>query len=530
MLQLGNIGPQYAMRTKFEDLVGAETTAEFYKAWLANHTTKADIDAMAKWGFNSVRLPMHFDLYTLPVEREPVKGQNTWLEQGFELTDALLAWCKANNIYLILDLHAAPGGQGNDLAISDRDASKPSLWQSPENQLKTIALWRKLAQRYANEPWIGGYDIINEPNWGFESAEDKNGCKEKKNEPLKKLMVDITKAIREVDSKHMIVIEANCWGNNYSGVLPAWDINMVLSFHKYWNNNSQGEVANILQLREKHNMPVWLGESGENSNAWFADAINLVESNGIGWAFWPLKKIGFNNPLQVQANPGYLKIVEYLNGRGERPTAAEAKKALMQLAQHDILFENNIYHPDVIDAMLRQPNSDVAVSFAPHIIKSSGGSIAAVDYDMGRHTYFDVDAGNYYISTGGERTLWNDGLTYRNDGVDIGVDIGVEKTTSKHSEFFIDKIESGEWIQYTVTAEKAAAYKLKARVKSLKENAAISIMVNNEIVLPSSLIAQSDIWKIQALTSIKLVKGTNIIRVKATQGGYQLSKLVLENN
>ena len=103
---------------------------------------------------------------------------------------------------MILDLHAAPGGQGNDLNIADRDPSTPSLWDSEANKQKTIALWRKLATRYVNEPFIGGYDIINEPNWGFQdTANDKHGLKEKGNAPLRQLMMDITKAIREVDKK-----------------------------------------------------------------------------------------------------------------------------------------------------------------------------------------------------------------------------------------------------------------------------------------------------------------------------------------
>ncbi len=87
----------------------------------------------------------------MPVDKEPVAGENTWLDKGFALTDSLLSWCKANNMYLILDLHAAPGGQGNDINIADRDTTKPSLWQSEANQQKTIALWRKLAERYKDE-------------------------------------------------------------------------------------------------------------------------------------------------------------------------------------------------------------------------------------------------------------------------------------------------------------------------------------------------------------------------------------------
>lgn len=165
MLRLNKDGQQYKIRERIEALLSKEQTDEFYDVWLSHHTTKTDIDSLKAWGFNSVRLPMHYNLYTLPADKEPIPGQNTWLAKGFALTDSLLSWCKANGMYLILDLHAAPGGQGNDLNISDRDSSKPSLWQSEANQQKTIALWKKLAEHYANEPAIAAYDIINEPNW-----------------------------------------------------------------------------------------------------------------------------------------------------------------------------------------------------------------------------------------------------------------------------------------------------------------------------------------------------------------------------
>ncbi|WP_331343868.1 cellulase family glycosylhydrolase [Cellvibrio sp. UBA7661] len=523
MLKLGNLGQQHVMRAKIEELIGAEATQEFYDAWLANHTTKADIDAMAKWGFNSVRLPMHFNLYTLPIEQEPVKGQNTWLEKGFEMTDQLVAWAKANNMYVILDLHAAPGGQGNDLAISDRNPNTPSLWQSEANQQKMVELWRKLAQRYANEPTVGAYDIINEPNWGFENADDKNGCKETKNEPLKKLMVDVTKAIRSVDNKHMIIIEGNCWGNNYAGVLPQWDNNMVLSFHKYWNNNTLGDIKSHLELREKYNMPIWLGESGENSNLWFTDAISLVESQGIGWAWWPLKKLGFNNPLEVKPNAGYLALVDYWNGNGEKPSAAVAKKALMQLANQDIRFENTQYHPDVIDAMFRQTYSKLNMPFKEHRITKSGGNLAAVDYDMGHSgiAYFDKDSANYHISAGSERMPWNRGTTYRNEGVDIAWD-----ETKKA--YFINHIETGEWTEYTIEADKAGSYTLTAQVKSTTDTGRITVSVNNAPSVSEAAISQSDKWQSVAVGTITLLQGTNKIRIHAKAGGYELLSLQLK--
>src|SRR5690606_3484016 len=212
MLQEGYMlktaGPQYKIEERIEALIGAEKKQEFYDAWLENHMQKIDVDSMAAWGFNSIRLPMHYKLFTPPIEEEPVAGQITWREKGFQMVDSLLKWVKANNMYLILDLHAAPGGQGENADINDYDRSKPSLWESEANKAKTVALWRKLAERYADEPNIGAYDIINEPNWGFENhAADPNGCAEKGNAPLWDLLKDITAAIREVDKKHIIVIE-----------------------------------------------------------------------------------------------------------------------------------------------------------------------------------------------------------------------------------------------------------------------------------------------------------------------------------
>ncbi|MGH2566227.1 MAG: glycoside hydrolase family 5 protein, partial [Ginsengibacter sp.] len=199
MLKLQGTNPQFSIRKRIEQLLSKEQTQEFYDTWLSNFVTKGDIDSLHAWGFNSVRLPMHYNLFTLPAEEEPDPNKQTWLTKGFALTDSLLKWCKANKMYLILDLHAAPGGQGNDINISDRDTTKPALWQSDANKNKTIALWKKLAERYKNEPNIGGYDLLNETNWGFDDVNDKHGQKEIHNKALRALLMDITKAIRSVD-------------------------------------------------------------------------------------------------------------------------------------------------------------------------------------------------------------------------------------------------------------------------------------------------------------------------------------------
>src|SRR5438045_8573146 len=85
MLQLSGItANQSAIRSKIIELIGEDKTNTFYNAWLSNHCRKADIDSLAAWGFNSIRLPMHYDLFTLATEQEPVPGKNTWLSKGFQ--------------------------------------------------------------------------------------------------------------------------------------------------------------------------------------------------------------------------------------------------------------------------------------------------------------------------------------------------------------------------------------------------------------------------------------------------------------
>ncbi len=513
MLRVQGIGQQqHVIRGKIEELVGKEKMEEFYNAWLANHTRKIDIDSMAAWGFNSVRLPIHYNLYTLPVEQEPVAGKNTWLEKGFAITDSLLKWCAANKIYLILDLHAAPGGQGNDLNISDRDPSKPSLWQNEDNQKKTIALWRKLAERYVNNPWIGAYDIINEPNWGFEKADDKNGCAEPTNIPLKKLMVDIMNTIHEVDKNHIIIVEGNCWGNNYNGVFPPWDANTVISFHKYWNYNDQASIQKFIDIRKQYNTPVWLGESGENSNLWFRDAIHLMEKNEIGWAWWPLKKLGFNNPLEVKVPADFQKILSYWDGKGSKPTDDEAYRGLMELSRN-LKLENCIYHKDVIDAMFRQVWSNETVPFKKHTAKA-GASILAVDYDLGRNgfAYFDKDTANYWVANG-KHTSGNQGRTYRNDGVDI---------SKQGDQVYVDHFESGEWLQYTITSTEEKAINISLSVSN--KSAGKIILECNEKSYSLDIAAKDQLHEVE-VKNVSFHKGRNTLRVKVLAGEFNFQSV-----
>lgn len=511
-------GPQYKIKEKIAELIGEDGMNEFYKAYLKNGITKEDIDFLAKSGFNSIRLPMHYNLYTLPIEKEPVKGKDTWLEEGFKMTDDLLQWCADNKIYLILDLHAAPGGQGNDVNISDNDKSKPSLWANEENQRKTIAFWKKLAERYKDSPWIGGYDLINEPNINF-TGKNPNGTDEISNAPLWKLQKDITAAIREVDKKHIIFIEGNGWGNNYNGLPAIWDNNMAFSFHKYWNYNDDQTLQFALDLRKKHNMPIWLGETGENSNVWFTELIQLLDQHNIGYAFWPMKKIdniaGITN---VKITPEYEKLLDYWKNGGEKPSKEYAKKALMQIADNYKLSNTEI-KKDVIDAMFRQTKDASTKPFKNHQVP---GRIFASEYDLGRmgSAYLDKDFINLWVSDPAKRSEWNSGQQMRNDGVDI------YKCNDKiTNQYYVGKTESGEWLQYTVQSKGDKNYTFDIRYASATDSK-IRIETASGKVLATVSLASSggnENWKTVSVKNISLQKGENSIRIFFENDGVNLN-------
>ena len=502
MMQSSDVADtQHEFRQRLEDLMGVDNTNVFFDKWLENHVTKADIDSLSSWGFNSVRLPMHYNLFTLPIEEESVEGENTWLSKGFTIIDELLQWCEENEVYLILDLHAAPGGQGANAAISDYNPDLPSLWESELNKNKTIALWKKLAERYKDEEWIGGYDLLNEVNWEMEND----------NEELLNLYKDITTEIRAVDNNHIIFIEGNGFANDFNGLTPPWDDNMVYSFHKYWSENTTESIQWVLDIREENNVPLWMGEAGENSNVWFTDAIELFETNDIGWSWWPMKRIEtIVGPYSIDFTDGYKKILSYWRGEIEKPSSDEAFSIMIDLANKT---NSNLctYQKDVPDAQIRQIKTNETIPYASHQIP---GVIYMSDYDLGRSgiAYYDVDSANYQQSSGYFQA-WNSGWVYRNDGVDI------EKNTDtvNSNGFHIGFINKGEWVNYTLIVSETGVYSMDARIASIEDGGEFLVEMDGEGVTRSLSIESSGAWDqfiTQSFNGIFLEEGKQTLTIK----------------
>jgi hypothetical protein len=292
---------------------------------------------------------------------------------------------------------------------------------------------------------------------------------------------------------------------------------MVLSFHKYGNFNDQASIRRFLDLRDEYNVPLWLGESGENSNTWFTQAIQLVESNKIGWCWWPLKKMGLSNPLEIKVTPSYQLLLDYWLKSGRKPSAGEAETALWELLE-SIKIENNIYHRDVTDAMFRQIAYAEAIPFKAHWIKN-GSIIAAVDYDLGRNgsAYADNDTARYQYVSPPVRTTGNRGGAYRNDGVDI------QKDSLGYSVF---SIEDGEWLQYTVNVTDPGSYTIVFSF-SASDNAGRLSLLSDGRPLAENVATGGRTVKIK---NIHLKAGLNRLKVVAVKGGFVFREMRFVRN
>jgi endoglucanase len=507
-------GTQYNIRKTLEDLTDKATTDAFYENWLDHFFTREDVDSVASWGYNSIRVPLHYNLFTLPIEDESKAGDITWLTKGFEMVDSLLAQCEDNDLYLILDLHAAPGGQGKNAEISDYDPSKPSLWESSYNQDKFVALWYELAKRYKDNVHIGGYDLLNETNWWDDF--DNNA-------PLVNLFKRTIDTIRTVDNKHIIILEGNSWANDYNGFdgISDYDTNLAFGPHKYWNSNDQGTKDWLNNLRKDYKVPVWLGETGENSNTWLTDMVTLMESINVGWATWAYKQMDIDDPLGIQADQWHV-ISDYMNNGGTKPSYAVAKSAMDQMSE-SIKTQNCDFRPDVVFAQINLPQGAKRKAYKEHKLP---GTIFATDYDMGKYSdaWYDMTYQDLHGDHDKDYTAWNNGYMYRNDGIDIQ-----ECKDQTSNGYHVGWTEDGEWMRYSLSNVKAGTYDVTIRVAATSTGK-INIRIDNALISPDAHIETPNTGGYQSWWDVK-IKGVSIpadaklMTIFIIEGGYNLNSV-----
>ena len=280
---------------------GKEKAEALIAAYQESWITEEDFKTVKELGLNVVRVPFtYMNVYHHLSDKGELlhPDEFTLREDPFERLDFALEMCKKYGLYLILDMHGAVGSQnGSD---HSGDTSRTNLYAGTElgeaYREKTAELWALVAEHFAGESNVAGYDLLNEPTrasgatqWDYYDV--------------------LYKAVRETDPDHMIFIEAT-WE---PGDLPApedygWE-NVVYEYHHYnWDYNNQPNKSFYTfkkLLGNTHKVPSLIGEF----NAWGdsrrstgkrdqtdleanAGVLEFYNGEGWHWTTWTYKVVG----------------------------------------------------------------------------------------------------------------------------------------------------------------------------------------------------------------------------------------------
>jgi endoglucanase len=318
--------------TAFEQMAGPEESQKFWKEFRERYITEKDIHFIRSLGLNSVRVPFNYRLFIADDEPERIRTEN------FKYLDNVIRWCTKEHLYVILDMHCAPGGQTGDNI--DDSYGYPYLFESGLAQQQAAMLWKFIAHRYANETAVIGYDLLNEPIAHFLDTAYFNP----RLEPVYKKLVA---AVREADKNHICFLGGAQWDGNFRVFGKPFDAKLAYTWHRYWCDTTDAEAKQFIDFRAKYHTPIWLGESGENSNEWIAGFRRMCERNNIGWCFWPYKKMGSrSNMVSVPMPAQFDSLIAFADTSRmtflemrRRPGASLIKKVLDEYL-HNCLFEN----------------------------------------------------------------------------------------------------------------------------------------------------------------------------------------------
>jgi hypothetical protein len=244
--------------------------AALRNAWL----TDADMERIRSAGLNSVRVPFLYDLLDEP--------------DGFSWLDRVIEWAGRRGIYVILDLHGAPGRQSE--ADHTGEVGVNRLFADATMVERTEDVWAKVARRYKDRPEVAGYDLLNEPMGAKGSAS------------LYELQDRLYKAVRAVDARHIIFVEDGFTGVDRMPQLPVkgWR-NVVYSAHIYCFRAKREKdhlecrkpfVSKIRKKQKECPVPFYVGEFNMEPHgepATVASFVKILERHGWSWSLWTYK-------------------------------------------------------------------------------------------------------------------------------------------------------------------------------------------------------------------------------------------------
>ena len=278
-----------------------------FRTFVTNYFRGEDLDYLKSLGYNCIRVPFGSRF----LEDEGESGVTK--PEGYALLDWVVTNCYRRHMYVLLDMHAVPGGQSPWDHNQQVVAAPNRLWSNPDLQDQTVALWQKIASRYAGNPAVAGYDLFNEPDPDpYVERVNRNHCYTNNILPMLRRLYD---GIRAEDQDHLIFMMSNIGFTNMwfaldwlpSPAVEGWD-NIVYEFHYYenigvWQDyqdpsfNRQKYLADelvrqVVRFSDQMNVPVYIGEFMPSWDENFDYFMRQFNANGIHWAHWNFRDYG----------------------------------------------------------------------------------------------------------------------------------------------------------------------------------------------------------------------------------------------
>ncbi len=293
-----NVKDQNSLIDTLIERFGQEKADALIKQYEDTYWTIADFDYCASLGINCIRLPFWWRNFT--------DSEGNFIENPFERIDWFVEEAGKRGIYVILDMHGAYGSQnGSDHSGIDggdhkMEASEFFFGENAEkNQQLYYVLWEKIAEHFNGNPWVAGYDLLNEPYCTYRYNTGKP------DKEILNMLWDIYDEaytrIRAIDPDHVIIMEAT-WNPSD---LPkpstyGWE-NVMYEYHNYLYDdysNAKGQQISNMQSKlnsiknANYNVPSLLGEfSLFNSLTAWEKGVKLIDDSGISWTTWTYKVV-----------------------------------------------------------------------------------------------------------------------------------------------------------------------------------------------------------------------------------------------
>jgi aryl-phospho-beta-D-glucosidase BglC (GH1 family) len=293
------------MRREVRQVIGADRADRFFERLLSQFFTEADAAFIADSGFNLVRIAVgykHLEDDARPFEVKP---------DGFGHLDRAVDALAGQGVYSIIDLHALPGSQ-NHHWHSDNPTHVPAFWEHRHFQDRVVHLWEAIADHYRHNPWVAGYNLLNEP------ADESRAV-------VGPFYQRLVKAIRAVDPDHTVFLDGNTYATEFDIVSEPFE-NAVYTLHDYVPaglgrspHYSRDEAEQKFLQRSEYarstGTPILVGEFGPiytgdpvqdgRLRGMLADQLDLYRRHSASWSLWMYKDIGRQGLVSVRPDTAY---------------------------------------------------------------------------------------------------------------------------------------------------------------------------------------------------------------------------------